>query len=182
MYMEESGDLRASSIETETREIMLKAVHHLETVSTYPVEKVWQYLYSFGLVSKLGFCTGNIVFLFIALQLNLVGCKSSFRIWRYWMTKEGADFARDITNREGRVNVWTEVPKMLIGCSTHTLPAMLKLLDEAVFPAENAEWAESTKNKLQDELMVRLLLQLKCYIKNGQKHYIIHHHLGLITD
>ena len=94
----------------------------------------------------------------IALQLDLTGFKSSFRIWRHWMTKEGGNFARDITNREGEANVWKELPKMLIGCSSHTLPAMLKLLDEAVFPPENVEWAESTKNKLQDELMVRFFI------------------------
>lgn len=71
------------------------------------------------------------------------------------MTKEGGNFARDITNRQSEVNVWTEVPKWLIGSSDHTLPALLKLLDGAVFPPENAEWAESTKERLQDELMVR---------------------------
>lgn len=40
MYVEESGDLRASSVNPETRQTMLKAVHHLETLSTFPVEKV----------------------------------------------------------------------------------------------------------------------------------------------
>ena len=127
MYAEESGDLRASSVTPETREAMMKAVRHLESVSTFPVEK-----------------------------LDLEGFKSSYRIWRYWMTKEGGNFARDITNREGEVNVWTELPRMLIGCSNHTLPALMKLLDGAIFPPENQEWAESTKNKLQDELMNKL--------------------------
>lgn len=127
MFAEESGDLRASSVTPETKEAMLKAVHHLETLSTYPVEK-----------------------------LNLAGFRSNFRLWRYWMTKEGGNFAKDITNRQSEVNVWTELPKMLLGCSNHTLPAMLKLLDGAVFPPENAEWAENTKKRLEDELMNKL--------------------------
>lgn len=40
MYMEESGDMRASSVNLETRQALLKAVHHLETLSSFPVEKV----------------------------------------------------------------------------------------------------------------------------------------------
>lgn len=127
MYAEESGDMRASSVTAETREIMLKAVRHLETISTYPVEK-----------------------------LDLVGFKSNFRIWRHWMTKEGGNFARDVTNRQSEVNVWAELLRMVVGQSTHTLPVILKLLDTAIFPPENAEWAESTKEKLQDELMNKL--------------------------
>ncbi|XP_026290083.1 fatty-acid amide hydrolase 2 isoform X1 [Frankliniella occidentalis] len=127
LYAEESGDMRASSVTWETKQIMAKAVHHLETISTYPVEK-----------------------------LDLSGFKSCFRIWRYWMTKEGGNFARDITNRQSEVNVWQELPRMLLGQSTHTLPALLKLLDTAIFPAENSEWAESTKARLQDELMEKL--------------------------
>lgn len=127
MYVEESGDMRASSVNSETRQAMLKAVHHLETLSTYPVEK-----------------------------LNLPGFKFSFRLWRYWMTKEGGNFARDITNRQSEVNVWKELPKLITGCSDHTLPAMLKLLDSAVFPPENSEWAENTKARLQDELLDKL--------------------------
>lgn len=70
------------------------------------------------------------------------------------MTKEGGNFARDITNRQSEVNVWQELPRMIMGRSTHTLPAILKLLDSALFPPENAEWAESTKERLQDELLV----------------------------
>lgn len=72
------------------------------------------------------------------------------------MTKEGGNFARDITNRQSEVNVWKELPKLITGCSDHTLPAMLKLLDTAVFPPENSEWAESTKARLQDELLVSI--------------------------
>lgn len=41
MYAEESGDLRASSVNTETLEILLKAVSYLQLQSTYPVEKVF---------------------------------------------------------------------------------------------------------------------------------------------
>ena len=48
MYVEESGDLRASSVDPETRHIMLKAVHHLETLSSYPVEKVKKHTHLVG--------------------------------------------------------------------------------------------------------------------------------------
>lgn len=54
------------------------------------------------------------------------------------------------------VSVWLELPKMLLGQSEYTLPAMLKLLESSVFPAVPPQWAEETTTKLRNSLIVSL--------------------------
>lgn len=52
----------------------------------------------------------------------------------------------------------TEIPKMLIGKSEYTLPAILKILEEAVFPPVPTEWAEDLTDSLRQALLVTHLM------------------------
>jgi hypothetical protein len=55
---------------------------------------------------------------------------------------------------QGRVSVWKELPKKLLGQSDFTLAAVVHLIDHDILPQENAEWAESTTERLLSEILV----------------------------
>ncbi|XP_046674417.1 fatty-acid amide hydrolase 2-like isoform X4 [Homalodisca vitripennis] len=126
-YVVEPGDLRVSAVTKEMRSIILQAVTHLEQQ-----------------------CGSQ------AHQLNLPGFRYSYTLWRYWMSKEPGNFAFDLGNKKHEVSWLMELPKMLMGQSQHTLPAMLKLLETAVFPPVPAKWAEEETTKLREALIEEL--------------------------
>uniref|UniRef100_A0A1B6LTD9 Amidase domain-containing protein n=1 Tax=Graphocephala atropunctata TaxID=36148 RepID=A0A1B6LTD9_9HEMI len=126
-YVVEPGDLRVSEVTTEMRSVILQAVNHLEQKCGSP-----------------------------AHQLKLSGFRYSYSLWRYWMSKEPGNFAFDLGNRKHEVSVLMELPKMLMGQSQYTLPALLKLLESAVFPPVPAEWAEEETAKLRQALIEEL--------------------------
>ncbi|CAG2062504.1 unnamed protein product, partial [Timema podura] len=70
-YMESSGDPRASSINQAMQQALFKAVSHFRELSGHPIQKV-----------------------------TFPEMKYSFRLWRYWMTKEPMVFPEELANRE----------------------------------------------------------------------------------
>lgn len=69
-YQEGSGDLRASKINNDMRVALTRAVEHFRELTGF------------------------------AQKIKIPGSEYSFRLWRYWMTKEKADFKSDITNQK----------------------------------------------------------------------------------
>jgi fatty acid amide hydrolase 2 len=126
-YMEESGDLRASSICEEMRHTLRRAVFHFQDLSRSPVEKV-----------------------------RFSGMRYSFKLWRYWMTKEPFDLAVELADRKGAVSVWKELPKKLLGQSDFTFASIMNLVNRVILPQENAKWAESITEHLRSEILETL--------------------------
>ncbi|XP_011305205.1 fatty-acid amide hydrolase 2 isoform X2 [Fopius arisanus] len=125
-YQEGSGDLRASRINPEMRAALTKVVQHLEKAADS------------------------------VQRIKLPGSEYSFRLWRYWMTQEGADFKSDITNRQSRTSASAELIKLIMNKSEITFAAILKLIDEDFFPKEDSEWAEEVTAEMKDYLMKKL--------------------------
>ncbi|XP_076179172.1 fatty-acid amide hydrolase 2 [Ptiloglossa arizonensis] len=110
-YQESSGDLRASKVNSEMSDALLKAVHHFKEITGY------------------------------AKKVKIPGSEYSYQLWRYWMSQENFDFKLKITNEKYRANAITEISKLLAGKSELTLAAILKLIDEDFLPKANTEWA-----------------------------------------
>lgn len=123
-YQEGSGDMRASNINSGMRDILIKAINHLRDL------------------------TGS------AQKIKLPGSEYSFRLWRYWMGQEGADFKSDITNRKSRTGALPELMKLITNKSEITFAAILKLVDEDFFPKDKKEWAEGMTNEMKEYLLV----------------------------
>ncbi|KAF7380819.1 hypothetical protein HZH66_014195 [Vespula vulgaris] len=122
-YQPESGDLRASKVNHAMRAALRKAVDHFEEITKS------------------------------ATKIKIPGSEYSFRLWRYWMSQENADFKADITNREFRTNAVSEIRKFMSGTSDITFAALLKLIDEDFLPKENSEWARNVTNNMKKYLL-----------------------------
>lgn len=125
-YQEESGDIRSSKISGAMRGAMKKTVDHFRAI------------------------TGS------ATKVTLPGTEYSYRLWRYWMTREDGEFRYDITNKQHRTSAKAELINLFTFRSQLTLAAIFKLIDEDFFPKENSEWAEETTEKLKTELINKL--------------------------
>nr|CAD7261016.1 unnamed protein product [Timema shepardi] len=125
-YMESSGDPRASSINQAMQQALFKAVSHFRELSGHPIQKV-----------------------------TFPEMKYSFRLWRYWMTKEPMVFAEELANREGCVSPFQELPKLLVGQSDFTLASLLRLFND-MLPSEKAPWAEKTTETLLAKIVAKL--------------------------
>lgn len=126
-YMNETGDIRASSICMDLHKALQKAVMHFQDICKTPVEMV-----------------------------KFSEMRYSFKLWRYWMTKEPINFAYELTNREGVASFWKEFPKKFIGQSDYTLAAILQLANNDVLPKENTEWAETVTKQLKEKILEKL--------------------------
>ncbi|KDR24070.1 fatty-acid amide hydrolase 2-like isoform X2 [Zootermopsis nevadensis] len=126
-YMEESGDLRSSSVSEEMRQALQRAVSHFQDLSKTPVQKV-----------------------------KFSGMRYSFKLWRYWMTREPFDFSKELADGKGTVSVWKELPKKLLGQSDFTFAAIMNLINRDILPQENPVWAESTTEHLLSEILGKL--------------------------
>lgn len=89
-------------------------------------------------------------------NIKIPGSEYSYRLWRFWMTQENFDFKINITNGKYRANALTEISKFLTGRSDLTLAAILKLIDEDIFPREDAEWAMNVTTNMKQYLMDKL--------------------------
>ncbi|KAL0275321.1 UNVERIFIED_CONTAM: hypothetical protein PYX00_003209 [Menopon gallinae] len=121
-YVENSNDSRSSRVCPELIQALRKAVNYLEEVSKKPSQEV-----------------------------DLDGTQYSYRLWRYWLSKEPYQFEDELGNREKRVNVFRELPLKLIGKSDFTLAAIFKLIDHYL-PKEDSIWAELTTETLRSEI------------------------------
>ncbi|PBC26567.1 Fatty-acid amide hydrolase [Apis cerana cerana] len=125
-YQENSGDIRASKINYEMRTALLKVVQHFKEVN--------------GSITK----------------IKIPGSEYSYRLWRFWMTQENMDFKLNITNRKYRTSAFTEISKLLTGKCELTFAAILKLIDEDLFPAEDPKWAMNVTTNMKNYLMNKL--------------------------
>lgn len=126
-YMEESGDLRSSIVCEEMRRALQRAVSHFQDISRSPVQKV-----------------------------KFSDMRYSFKLWRYWMTREPFDLAKELADGKGTVSVWKELPKKLLGQSDFTFASIMNLVNRYMLPQENSEWAESTTERLLSEILEKL--------------------------
>ncbi|PNF23846.1 hypothetical protein B7P43_G13733 [Cryptotermes secundus] len=126
-YMEKSGDLRSSSVCEEMRLALRRAVSHFQDISKSPVQKV-----------------------------KFSDMRYSFKLWRYWMTREPFDLAKELADGKGTVSVWKELLRKLLGQSDFTFASIMNLVNRYVLPQENSEWAESTTERLLSEILEKL--------------------------
>ncbi|XP_011143305.1 fatty-acid amide hydrolase 2 [Harpegnathos saltator] len=111
-YQECSGDLRVSKVNKSMRVVLKKAVEHLKNL------------------------TGS------ATKIKIPGSEYSFKLWKYWMSRENFNFKLEITGRKYVTNAKKELYNFITGSSEITLAAIMKLVDEDFLPKVNAKWAE----------------------------------------
>lgn len=121
-FVEQPGDLRVSPVNGEMIGAIRKCVKALNEVTEVPAEK-----------------------------LEIKQFEQSYVLWRYWMSKEPGNFARDLVNDEGEASWWREVIKIFLGMSQHTIPGILKLIDTHL-PLPKDEWAQEETDKLKKKL------------------------------
>ncbi|XP_077293000.1 fatty-acid amide hydrolase 2 [Arctopsyche grandis] len=125
-FVDRVGDKRCSNVQLNVKECMDKVIENLsETVAAQnpPV------------------------------RIQLEGFQYMYRLWRYWMTKEPADFPYLLGNMQSRVNGLVELFKKLVGCSEYTFAGIMGLLDCQVLPQEKESWALPVYDKLKRELL-----------------------------
>ncbi|CAK1586700.1 unnamed protein product [Parnassius mnemosyne] len=81
------------------------------------------------------------------------GFNHMYALWKHGMSKEAESFSKLLTNNQGQANALVELVKKLIGFSTYTFAAILKLLDDQVLPAVDKDWAERTTKEMKDDLI-----------------------------
>lgn len=121
-YQIESGDIRASKVNQAMRSALRRAVEHFEELTKS------------------------------ATKIKIPGSEYSYRLWRYWMSQEEADFKSDITNGKFRANAITEIRKFISGTSELTLAAIFKLIDEDLLPKDDPEWARNVTDNMKKYL------------------------------
>ncbi|XP_075238348.1 fatty-acid amide hydrolase 2 isoform X2 [Lycorma delicatula] len=124
MYVDEPGDILVSPVSEEIKNTIKRAVNHLNSITQNSGQKV-----------------------------SFSGFRHCFKLWKHAMTKETDNFAFDLSNREKEVTLWTEVPRLLTGCTQFTLPPLLRLVDLNVFKPVNKNWAEEKTKELKNELL-----------------------------
>ncbi|XP_058799094.1 fatty-acid amide hydrolase 2 [Phymastichus coffea] len=83
-----------------------------------------------------------------AKKVNIRNFKKSLALWFACMaTEPGKDFAYEMANRKGRVNVLLEWLKFITFCSDHTLSALVT----SSFETFNVQYGSETANKLKEE-------------------------------
>ncbi|KAI5701575.1 hypothetical protein M8J76_015873 [Diaphorina citri] len=122
-YVEQPGDLKVSPVSGEMIGAIRKCVRALDEITEVSAEKLE----------------------------NIKQFEKSYALWRYWMTKEPGNFARDLVNQEGEASWWRETIKIFLGMSDHTLPAIMKLIDMHL-PLPKDDWAQEQTDKLRKKL------------------------------
>lgn len=125
-YQESSGDLRASKINGTMRATLIKAVQHFREL------------------------TGS------ATKIKIPGSEYSYKLWRYWMTRENFNFKLAITDGKYITSAKREIFNLVTGNSQLTLAAIMKLIDEDFLPSVNDEWARRTTAKAKQFLLEKL--------------------------
>ncbi|XP_015181501.1 PREDICTED: fatty-acid amide hydrolase 2-like [Polistes dominula] len=123
-YQKSSGDIRTSRVCSSMRSAFDRTVKHFEEITKSPATKI-----------------------------KIPGSEYSFRLWRYWMTQEKADFKIDLTNGKSRADAVEEIKKLLFNKSDITFPALLKLIDADLLPKENPEWARNLTVEIRQYLL-----------------------------
>lgn len=84
------------------------------------------------------------------VRTKLPGLEKSKNLWRYWMTKEPANFNKLMGNGE-KVNPIIELLKKLVGQSDFSMAGVFGLID-GILPAENEKMVLDVTKKLEDAL------------------------------
>lgn len=94
---DDGGQYLVSPVDREIKEAMRRVIKYLETVHKVKAKRV-----------------------------EIKKMKKSLALWLANMTSPaGKDFAYELSNREGRVNIWWEFIKWLTCTSSHTLIALI---------------------------------------------------------
>ncbi|XP_055836819.1 fatty-acid amide hydrolase 2 [Episyrphus balteatus] len=83
-------------------------------------------------------------------QASLPGTEISGKLWRYWMTREPADFNKLLGNG-ANLNPFVELFKKIMGKSEFTMAAIYSLID-GLLPAEKAPLMEEATTKCSEAL------------------------------
>lgn len=83
-------------------------------------------------------------------EVSLPGTEISGKLWRYWMTREPADFNKILGNGSD-LNPFVELFKKILGKSDFTLAAIYSLID-GLLPAEKAPLMEEATTKCNEAL------------------------------
>lgn len=86
------------------------------------------------------------------VEIQLPYLEYTYKMWRYWMTQEPANFNKQLGNGT-RLNPIIELAKKMMGQSDFTLASIYSLLDE-LLPKENGKKIREMSKKLYDELTV----------------------------
>lgn len=81
---------------------------------------------------------------------SLPGTAITGKLWRYWMTREPANFNRLLGNGAA-LNPFIELFKKLFGSSEFTMAAIYSLID-GILPSEKADLMEEATKKCGDAL------------------------------
>lgn len=85
--------------------------------------------------------------------VELSSIEYTSRMWRYWMTKEPANFNALLGNGK-TLNGFVELAKKCVGQSDFTLAAIYSMID-ATLPQENEDRIKEYTRKCDEELSVR---------------------------
>lgn len=89
------------------------------------------------------------------------------KLWKYWMGQEPeANFKRDLANREGVVNTWSEIFKFILGQSEYNVAAMFSLVNE-MLPTADADWAKEKTKLLRYKLTVIIEFNFNLLVNDG---------------
>ncbi|CAG9812657.1 unnamed protein product [Phaedon cochleariae] len=126
-YILDPKDLFVSPFRTEMKTILARAINHLrETVNDNPE------------------------------SVEFEGTKYTVKLWKYWMTQEsGANFYRDITDRQEEVNPYIETIKHFTVGGDYTLSTIINFLNN-LLPNPKGDWARSETEKLRNEMLEKL--------------------------
>ncbi|KAK4874128.1 hypothetical protein RN001_013488 [Aquatica leii] len=126
-YTLETEDLKISPFTPEMKNKIVKVVKHFENNSNIPPQK-----------------------------LDIPEFKFGGDLWRYWIRQEdNVNYARDFTGCTGKVNVFIEFLKLLIGQSNYNIGALLTIFNEKL-PIKKKQWIETTTEQLLQRLMSKL--------------------------
>ncbi|KAL5278824.1 hypothetical protein ACFFRR_003445 [Megaselia abdita] len=120
-YITENGIVAATPVNSETKNVMKKVTRYFQELTEQDVVK-----------SK------------------LPGLEKSKNMWRYWMTKEPANFNKLMGNGD-EVNPIVELLKKLVGQSDFSMAGVFGLID-GILPAENEKMVLELTKKLEDAL------------------------------
>lgn len=108
-YQEESGDLRVSKVNKAMRAALCKAVEHLKDF-TGSATKVIFFSIQIGKKDmypwRIYTCKKKrCVYI---LQIKIPGSENSFKLWKYWMSRENLNYKLEITGRRVRIKFGLE--------------------------------------------------------------------------
>ncbi|KAG5898522.1 hypothetical protein JTB14_038474 [Gonioctena quinquepunctata] len=86
-------------------------------------------------------------------QVEFEGTKYVGKLWKYWMTQEsGANFCRDIMDRQGEANPFIEIVKHFTVGGDYTTSTIFNMVN-GLLPTPKDDWARSETEKLRQQML-----------------------------